>query len=401
MSFWKQALLSLVVLVVAAALWVRFYPGAHDILAKYDLEWMSAAVANAPDDGETQRRETASEDGRGANAGPRTAVVTSPVDTATINDRLTAIGTGRANQTVTVLPFSTGRIVSYEVESGQRVSAGDVIARLDSDSEQIAFDRAEVAIADARSRLERINTLRSSNTASAVQVTEAELAVRNAELALREAELDLERRAIRAPIGGVVGILPINVGNYVTTQTEIATIDDRSEIIVDFWVPERFSGQIEVGTPLAAALVSRPDSTFSGQVSAIDNRVDPASRTLRVQARIDNETDALRAGMAFRVEIRFPGDTYPTVDPLAVQWGTEGAFVWTVRDGRAERTMVRIIQRNTESVLVDAALSPGEEVVTQGIHAVRDGAPVMIARNARPDASNTLAPAQDGAASGT
>lgn len=400
MSSWKQAALSLVVLLLAGVLWVRFFPGAHDILARRDLEWISEAIA--PAGGETASGETASQSdsGQGGPGAPQTAVVTSVVSTATINDSLTAIGTGRANRTVTVIPFSAGRIEAFEVSSGERVTAGDVIARLDSDAEQIAFARAEVALADARARLERINTLRASNTATEVQVTEAELAVRNAELALREAELELERRSIRAPIDGVIGILPINVGNYVTTDTEIATIDDRSEILVDFWVPERFSSMIEVGMPLTASLVSRPDRTFDGEISAIDNRVDAESRTLRVQARIENETDALRAGMAFRVSMDFPGDTFPAVDPLAVQWGADGAFVWAVRNGHAERTAVRIIQRNTESVLVDAALVSGDEVVIQGIHAVREGAPVMVARNGR-SAPTQIAPAQTGAASGT
>src|SRR5690606_18122642 len=117
-------------------------------------------------------------------------------------------------------------------------------------------------------------------------------------------------------------------------------------------------------------------------VSAVDNRVDDKSRTLLVQAEIDNVADTLRAGMSFRVEVRFPGDAYPSVDPLAIQWGTDGAFVWVIRDGKAKRTPVRIVQRNTESVLVAAVdLIPGDTVVTEGVHAVREGADVLVARN--------------------
>src|SRR5690606_26730130 len=121
-------------------------------------------------------------------------------------------------------------------------------------------------------------------TVTAVQLTEAELAVSNARLAVRDAELTLERRSILSPISGIVGIIPVSVGNHVTQQTEIATVDDRSRIVVDFWVPERFAGMIAVGQPVAAASVARPNDTFGGVVSAIDNRIDAKSRTLHVQA---------------------------------------------------------------------------------------------------------------------
>ena len=148
---------------------------------------------------------------------------------------------------------------------------------------------------------------------------------------LRDRELALERRAIMAPIAGIVGILPINAGNYVTTDSEVATIEDRSSIIVDFWVPERYVTVVKVGAPLTATPIANPGAVFEGTVSAVDNRLDEASRTLRVRADIANPDDRLRAGMSFQVSMRFPGDTYPAVNPLAVQWGSDGAFVWTDR----------------------------------------------------------------------
>lgn len=311
--------------------------------------------------------------------GPGGSVVTAPVIVATINDRLSAIGTGRALRSVQVTPFTSGRLTEIVVRSGAELRAGDVIARMDAEAEQISLDRASIALEDARARLQRLESLRASNTVTTVQVNEAELAVRNAELALRDAELALERREIVSPIDGIVGIISVSEGNYVTSQTEIATIDDRSQILIDFWVPERFSSQIRIGTPLQATSVARGNEIFRGEVIALDNRIDAQSRTLRVQAGVENPGDTLRAGMSFQVEIRFPGDTYPAVDPLAIQWGTEGAFVWAVRDGMAERHPVRIIQRSTDKVLVSADLPEGMQIVTEGIHSVREGREVRIA----------------------
>lgn len=375
MSFWKQLVASLVVIVVAVGLWLRFFPSAPEMLESWGLEWAVAAVPErAGPDGET------GQDGRAGGFGQPALVVASRIETATINDRLSAIGTGRATSSVSVTPFASGRLTERLVESGSRVEAGDAIARLDAEAEEIALDRARVALEDAEARLERIRALRNTNTATAVQVNEAELAVTNARLAVRDAELTLERRTVVAPISGIVGILPVSAGNYVTSQTEIATIDDRSRIVIDFWVPERFAGMISVGDTVSAASIARPDEHFDGVVSAIDNRIDAQSRTLRIQASITNDDDMLRAGMSFQVTMTFPGDSYPAVDPLAIQWGTDGAFVWLVEGGKARRAPVTIIQRNTDSVLVAGEFGQAGAVVTEGIHAVREGEEVRLVR---------------------
>jgi RND family efflux transporter MFP subunit len=107
--------------------------------------------------------------------------------------------------------------------------------------------------------------------------------------------------------------------------------------------------------------------------------VERDSRTLEVRAKIPNETDQLRPGMSFSVVMRFPGDTYLAVDPLAVQWDSDGSYLWKLVDGKVQRTAVRIVQRNPETVLVEAALEPGDEVVTEGVLALREGASVTVA----------------------
>jgi len=372
MAAWKQVSIAMVLLSAAAFGWVRYFPGAPEILARWGIQGVEWARA-APQPGAAQKQ-----DGGQAVRRPAT-VVTAPVVAATINDKLSGIGTGRANASVSIKPYSAGRLTQILVEPGARVARGAVLARLDSEAEEIAVDRSRIALDDAQARETRVTALRSTNTATDVQVTDAQLAVQNARLALRDAELALERRAIVAPIAGIVGILPIEAGNYVTTETEIAMVDDRSSIIVDFWVPERYAGLVKVGEPLTATSIARPNETLEGIVSAVDNRLDEQSRTLLVRARIANDDDSLRAGMSFQVAMRFAGDTYPSVNPLSIQWGTDSAFVWTVRNGIGTRVPVRIIQRNTENVLVAGDLAVGDQVVTEGIHLVREGAALLIA----------------------
>lgn len=368
MATWKQILLSLGILAAAAFAWVLFFPGASEVLDRWGIEWAHAA---------TPKPDAEGRGGDGEAVG--VTVVTQPVGTATINDRLQTIGTGRAKATVTVNPYSSGRLTEFLVESGAHVEAGQVIARLDSDVERIALEKALAARDDAKARVERMRALRASNAATAVQLSDAELELRNNELSVHEAQVTLDRRSVVSPISGIVGILPISAGNYVTSATAVATVDDRSSILVDFWVPERFASAVRVGSELTASSLASPKGVFKGIVSAIDNRIDEKSRTLWVQATIENPADSLRAGMAFKIGMTFPGETYPAVSPLAIQWGTDGAFIWLVKDGKATRLPVRIVQRNTEDVLVDAAIGNGDMVVTEGVQSVREGGAVRIA----------------------
>src|SRR5919108_1379241 len=121
MSVWKQLALSLVVLVMAAAAWIKFFPGSDEILASWGIEW---AAASTPKTEATATRR----DGDNRGGGQPPSVVAEAVGTATINDRLQAIGTGRANATVTVTPYTSGRLTEFIVSSGVRVQAGQVIA---------------------------------------------------------------------------------------------------------------------------------------------------------------------------------------------------------------------------------------------------------------------------------
>nr|CAD6412146.1 efflux RND transporter periplasmic adaptor subunit [Rhizobium sp. Q54] len=379
MRIWKQLLLSLVVVVAALCLWVFMVPGAGDTLARMGVpEPIVAAIRpQGPQGADNGAGGGQGAEGQGRGAGGRaTLVVTEAVATGTVNDRLAAIGSGEAIQSVVVMPQASSIIEQILVSAGDKVAKGQVLARLDDDEQLIARDRAQVALRSATERSQSLSNLRS---VSRLDVLDAQIAEETAKLELATAELNLKRREIVAPIDGVAGIVAANVGDNVTTQTAIVTIDDRSSLLVDFWAPERFATAIAVGHPVEATSIARPGDVFTGVVHAIDNRIDPASRTIRIRARIDNPDDKLRAGMAFNVGMRFPGDTFPAVDPLAVQWDAEGSYVWQVVDGKSVKNRVRIIQRNPDVVLVEADLAPDDAVVIEGLQRVREGSPVRVA----------------------
>ncbi|MBC7283526.1 efflux RND transporter periplasmic adaptor subunit [Hoeflea sp.] len=377
MKLWKQLLISLVLVGVAFLAWSALYPGAHDVLSRNGLERISLFAPSG--DVAANGAQSGSRAGQGGPRGGQEAlVVVAPVAEGLVNDKLTAIGTGQAARTVSVRTLVSGQIAEIPVRPGSKVERGDVLMRLDSAEEELAVERARLTVNDARARAERLQSLMASRAVSSVEADQAQNSLDAAEVALRQSELELSRRTVTAPISGSLGILAVDTGDYVTSQTEIASIDDRSEILIEFFVPERFTSGMVIGKTVTASAVSRPGEVFEGEISAVDNRVDESSRTLRVRARIANADDTLRAGMSFEVSVAFAGERWPAVDPLAIQWDSTGAYVWQIVDGKAERVNVAIIQRNSDSVLVKADLTAGDEVVTEGVQSVRPGTAVRV-----------------------
>ncbi|MCB1384871.1 MAG: efflux RND transporter periplasmic adaptor subunit [Nitratireductor sp.] len=403
MNLLKQISLIVAVIVIAAVLWLRFDATASSLALRAGLPPQLVAFVSGNDGATTASTEGSRGSGQGAGKGggkagggwpggdQATLVVTATAGEAAINDRVSAIGDGEALRSVAIVPLSSGTIASVEIEAGAQVAAGDVLFRLDSQAQAIARDRAALAVRIARDKVERNRKLVESRTVTAVQLTEAENELANAELALRDAELTLERRSVIAPIAGVVGLVPVEIGDYVTTDTQLATIDDRSAILLDFYVPERFAALVAVGQKIDAEAIALPDAPVAGEITAIASRIDRASRTFQIRARLDNAEDRLRPGMSFKVRLAFSGDSYAAVPPLAIQWSSDGAYLWKSVDDKAMRVPVRIIQRNSDTVLVSGAVAKGDTVITEGLQSLRPG---MAVRSASEEAAQPQPPKQ-------
>jgi RND family efflux transporter MFP subunit len=379
MKFWKQLLASIAVLAIALLLWITFDPNAAGRLAGLGLPVPQSLIG-------AKEGETTPDSGGGFRGRGLAKVMVEEAETGIVNDRFSAIGTGAPVRTVSVQPQVSGQIDSIRVSSGAAVEAGDVLVELDASEETIALDLARLAVKTAEDKVTRTDNLLKQRTISSVEADQARTDLENSQLALRQAELNLRRRTITAPISGTIGILNVNQGDFVTNQTVVSTIDDREHILLEFYVPERLVGALSIGTPVEATSIARPGESFEGEVMALDNRLDQESRTLRVRADIPNVEDRLRAGMSFQLRMSFAGETYPSVDPLTIQWDSNGSYVWRVTDGKVERVEVTIIQRNAESVLVDAQITPGDLIVTEGVQNVRAGGAVEIVGSNAPDA---------------
>jgi len=367
-----QLLTGLVFLVVGGLILMHFMPGSAMLARQVGMpESVIQLVARE------EPTAKAPEESANRRGGREQTVVVKAAEQGKINDIMRAIGDGDALRSVAVTPLVSGQIAEMMIKPGQVVKAGDVIATLDDDVEKIALQSSKVALEAATNKLTRNEDLK--KIISQAEYQDTQTAVETARLVAAAAQLALERRVVRAPIDGIAGIVNADVGDYVSVSTPLVTIDDRSRLLVDFWVPERFTGLLQEGQDVQAKPIARPGKSFPGKIEAIDNRIDAASRTLHVRAVIENEGDELRAGQSFEVVVSLPGDSWPSVSPLAILWDSSGSYVWRVTsEKKVERVSAAIIQRNQDDVLVDGDIKPGDQIVIEGLQQLRAGATVKI-----------------------
>ncbi|MBB3950458.1 efflux RND transporter periplasmic adaptor subunit [Aureimonas jatrophae] len=379
MALLRQIAATLLVLLGGLALWTWLSPVPGRYLLSENSPLPAFArplVASLSSADDPAKVGATPQDGR---RGAAPLVVTDAAVPSVTRDRLRAVGTAEAQRTVAVRPDVTGIVAAIEVRSGDAVEAGQVLMRLQSDAERVAVDRARIALAAAEDQVRRYRSLANSSTVTSVQIEEVARARDAAALDLQSAEIALAKREVRAPIAGRIGILDLDVGALVDGSTTLATVDDRSRLRIVFSTPEAFVAQLAVGQAVSVEPSARNGRAFQGAISAIDSRLDQASRTLRTEATVENTDDTLRPGQSFSVEIAFRGESFLSVDPLAIQWERAGPFVWTVAEERAAKKPVRIIERNVDRVLVASeTLREGDAVVTEGVQQLRENAPVRV-----------------------
>lgn len=384
MSFLKQALLSLLILLVAAGAWYIYSTRSHQPPAG-QVAGGGAAPAQGGQGGN-----------RGGGGQARPVVITAPVTFQMIGDDLQAVGSAAALRAVTIYPQVNGIISEIPVKPSDRVAKGAVILRLQSEDQRIAVDKAKLTSADADAALSRAQQLASNKNISEVAVATARSTAEKAKIDLRTAQLELDKRAIAAPFDGVVGLFPKNVGDYVTTSTILTTFDDTTKFLVTFDAPERFAGRLQIGQKVAATADGIPGKTMGGAVTALDSRVDEQTRTFKVQATLDQGIEGLKPGMATKIVATFETPAQATVPSLAVLWDRKGPYVWKLDGDNVRRTGVDIVSRRSGIVVVVGALKENDEVVVEGVQRLRDGITVARSGGNEPPAGRTTDQPQRG-----
>lgn len=306
-----------------------------------------------------------------------------PVALATVQafefvDRLEAIGTARSNESVTITAKVTESVRRVTFTDGQLVQQGDILVELTNEEQAANLSGAQSAYEEAVKNYERISQLTARGMASAAALDAARTARDNAKSRMDATAAQLADRLIRAPFAGVLGLRNISPGTLVRPGDVITTLDDISTVKLDFIVPELYISTLAPNMRLEAHAPAFEARTFEGLLTAIDTRVDPATRTVTARALVPNPDLVLRPGMLLTVSIIRSTKTALAIPERAIVASQDQRFVFRVSDGKAERVEVKTGARQDDLIEIVSGLAPGDRIVSDGVHRVRPGQRVRV-----------------------
>lgn len=300
-------------------------------------------------------------------------VVMQPVGFERIQRFVEAVGYAEAVRSVALYPAVGDLVLEVNFKPGDEVQRGDILVRLDDRRQQVELERARIELADAERTVKRLASSRAQGAIPQSELDAAETTRDLLQVAVREAEVAYEDRQVRAPFDGIVGITDVEAGDRITPQTLVTTIDQRDELFIDFQAPEAAIELLQRGAELSVRPWTSRNTELDAEIVQIDSRVDQINRTIRVRAKIDNANDLWRPGMSFRVGLSYQGDSFAVVPEAALMWSADGAYVWKVVDGKAQRVDVDIRQRLEGRILVSGELQLGDQLVVEGVQTLRVG----------------------------
>jgi membrane fusion protein (multidrug efflux system) len=304
------------------------------------------------------------------------------VDERQFADVVQALGTAKARESIIVAAKVTDVIRSMAFDSGDRVAKGQVLVVLSSIEQQADLDEARAALASAERDFTRFKDLGEKGFAPKARLDQAQAAYDQAKARVAAQESRMADRVIRAPFSGVMGLRSASPGALVRPGDAIATLDDISIIKLDFDVPEVHLTTMRPGAALSAVTAAYPGQAFTGTINDVDSRVDPASRTVKVRALIDNKSGALKPGMLMTVSVQSNPRMALAVPEMSILEKADGSSVFKVvqKDGKtvAAPAPVTIGARAAGWVEIMTGLKAGDQIVVEGVQRARPGQPIRV-----------------------
>ena len=340
---------------------------------------------------------------KGATGAPAAVIVEAvAASTAAMPQMITAVGSLRSDESVTLRPEVAGRVVAIGFEEGRAVTKNAMLVKLDPAINEAEVQQAKANLTLAKSKYERAIDLQKQGFISGQARDEAENNLKVAEAAEALATARHSKTLIRAPFSGIIGLRSVSIGDYVKEGQDMVNLESIDPLKVDFRIPENYLKQVQVGQTLELALDALPGKTYQGKVSAINPLVDAAGRAIVIRALVKNADTALRPGMFARVKLltKEALDAIVLPEQALVPQG-EDQYVFRVVDGNAVRTKVEVGQRRDSRVEILKGVAAGDMIVTAGQLKIRDGTPVTFGGAeksggavAAPKASQSPAPAK-------
>jgi membrane fusion protein (multidrug efflux system) len=320
--------------------------------------------------------------GQGGFTPPPVTVAAGVAEKADWVETLAAVGTVRATRGVELSAETSGEIIEIPVGSGQEVQRGDLLLVLDDSVEQATKKRLEANLELARLLFDRDASLVEQKSIPQSQYDRSRADLQAAIAQLSEIEARLDNKRIRAPFSGRLGIIQVKVGDYIESGDPIATLQDLSELELDFPVPDRYAPRLHPGLKASVRTAAFPGREFPARLQAIDSRVDASTRNLMVRARVES-TEGLLPGMFANITIELGITKDLVVVPeTAVSYSVQGNLVYVIVEGEqglsVDPRVVRTGRTRGGRIAILDGVAVGERVVTAGQNKIYRGAGIVI-----------------------
>ena len=325
-----------------------------------------------------------------SNAAPAATVTSAVARYQSWQPQLSAVGSLRAVRGVDVTTEVPGLVREIPFSSGQEVKAGQVLLRLNDDS-----DRALLASLQAAAELAQTVYKRDKAQYDIQAIAKAQLDADAADLKSKRAQVDqqaalVEKKTIRAPFAGRVGITTVNPGQYINPGDAIVTLQAIDPIYADFYLPQQQLGQLQVGQTVVVDTNAYNSRTFDGKIRSINPRVDNTTRNVQIEASVDNRERKLLPGMYANVKIDAGNEErYLTLPQTAITYNPYGATVFVVKPGEhkdahgkvmpiAQQVFITPGPTRGDQVAILKGIGEGTQVVTSGQLKLKNGTPLVI-----------------------
>ncbi|MDZ7756408.1 efflux RND transporter periplasmic adaptor subunit [Rhodohalobacter sp.] len=300
------------------------------------------------------------------------------VEPQVYENKIFTTGTLLANEAIELRSETSGKIVELKLEEGEQVKTGEMLIKINDSELQARLEQSQFRIGLAQVREQRQQQLleRGGISQEEYDATLNELNILKAETELIKAQID--KTEINAPFDGVVGLKYVSNGSYISPTTNIANFQSINPIKVEFSVPERYAGVVEVGDR-AIFSVQGQDEDFEAIIYAIEPRIETQTRTIRIRARANNDDNRLLPGAFANIELILEEiDNALMIPTIAVVPELQGQKVYVLRDGKVAEQQVSTGIRTESDVQIVEGLAPGDTVLTTGLLQVRTGMPVRV-----------------------
>ncbi|GAB7129663.1 efflux RND transporter periplasmic adaptor subunit [Silvimonas sp. JCM 19000] len=338
---------------------------------------------------------------------PAETVTATHVGFADWQPTLSAVGTLRAVRGVDLSSEVAGQVREVLLKSGTTVKAGEVLVRLNDDTEvaQLRSLQAAAELSNTTLKRDKAQLEAQAISQAVVDADVADLNSKNALVAQQQAVI--AKKTIRAPFSGKVGITTVNPGQYINPGDKLATLQTVDPILVDFLVPQQALNQLKIGQSVQIKSDANPSAHYLGKITAVDAKVDAATRNIQVEAAVANPKGELLAGMFATAQVSTTAPIkYLTLPQTAVAFNPYGEVVFLISDGPKDdkgnatqvvkQTFVTAGQTRGDQVAITAGLKEGDYVVTNGQHKLKNGSTIVVNNKAAPsDSANPVVGNED------